>query len=197
LLEVDDPTNVQLDWQLTGVATPVVGGTWLVELFIDDVDGVGATSGSLGASGPIGITGGVSPLTFTHTFNIPANRVGVGLYQLSATINHSPVGNPNQLSEMIGFAQSLPIKFTTTVVETNYARGPIVQAAAIPRRRATPRRLPAHEQRREKAMRRASSGEPHRDEFHTDFRHWPGRAQSSRPRNTSIGLGGYASAVLG
>ncbi|HKA12642.1 MAG TPA: hypothetical protein VKI99_19440 [Candidatus Dormibacteraeota bacterium] len=119
LLEVDDPTNVQLDWQLTGVATPVVGGTWLVELFIDDVDGVGATSGSLGASGPIGITGGVSPLTFTHTFNIPANRVGVGLYQLSATINHSPVGNPNQLSEMIGFAQSLPIKFTTTVVETN------------------------------------------------------------------------------
>jgi hypothetical protein len=119
LLEVDDPTNVRLDWQLTGAATPVVGGSWLVELFIDDVDGVGQTSGSLGASGPIAITGGISPLNFTHTFNIPANSVRVGLYQLSATINQSPVGNPNLLTEMIGFAQSLPVKFTTTVVESN------------------------------------------------------------------------------
>src|ERR1700737_2755734 len=77
LLEVDDEFDVQLTWDLTGVATPVVGG--------------------------------VSPLTFQHTFHVAPPTPQVGLYGLTATINHSPTGNPNQLSEMFGFAESTPI----------------------------------------------------------------------------------------
>jgi hypothetical protein len=61
----------------------------------------------------------VSPLTFSQRFSIAANAVQAGLYQLSASINHSPVSNsPNQLTEMVGFAQSTPVKFTLTVVES-------------------------------------------------------------------------------
>jgi hypothetical protein len=120
LIEIGEPFAVRLDWNLTGIGTPVVGGFWLVQLFIDDIDGVGPTHGVLGTAPPIPIVGGVSPLNFSFTFNIGANVVQAGLYQLSAAINHSPVSNnPNLLTEMVGFAESTPVKFTRTVVETN------------------------------------------------------------------------------
>jgi len=45
LLEVDDPFDVLLTWQLTGAATPVVGGFWVVSLYSHDQDGVGAMKG--------------------------------------------------------------------------------------------------------------------------------------------------------
>ena len=45
LLEVDDAFDVQLSWDLTGVATPVVGGFWIVSLYSDDMDGVGGMAG--------------------------------------------------------------------------------------------------------------------------------------------------------
>ena len=42
-----------------------------------------------------------------------------GVYQLTAVINHSPDGNPAHLTEMVGFAESGPVKFTTTPDESN------------------------------------------------------------------------------
>jgi hypothetical protein len=42
-----------------------------------------------------------------------------GLYKLTATINHSPTGDPAKVSEMFGFAESTPVKITNAVVETN------------------------------------------------------------------------------
>ena len=119
LIELGEPFEVRVDWQLTGIGTPVVGGFWRVQLFIDDIDGIGPTHGPLGTEAVIPITGGVSPLTFSQRFSIAANAVQAGLYQLSASINHSPVNNnANQLTEMVGFAQSTPVKFTLTVVES-------------------------------------------------------------------------------
>src|SRR5215472_12928873 len=41
LLEVDDEFDVVLSWELTGNSTPVVGGTWIVALYADDMDGQG------------------------------------------------------------------------------------------------------------------------------------------------------------
>jgi hypothetical protein len=119
LLEVDDEFDVQVTWDLTGVATPVVGGFWIVSLYSDDMDGVGAMTGLIAGPDTIPIVGGVSPLTFQHTFHVAPPTPKVGLYGLTATINHSPTGNPAQLSEMFGFAESTPINIRQTVVETN------------------------------------------------------------------------------
>ena len=119
LLEVDDEFDVVLTWQLTGAATPVVGGFWIVSLYSDDKDGVGGMTGLIAGPATIPIVGGVSPLTFQHTFQVPPPTPQVGLYELTATINHSPTGNPNQLSEMFGFAETTPINIRQTVVETN------------------------------------------------------------------------------
>jgi hypothetical protein len=47
LLEPDDSFSVEIDWQLAGPLVWVVGGYWVLGLFIDDIDGVGQTSGPL------------------------------------------------------------------------------------------------------------------------------------------------------
>jgi len=110
LLEVDDEFDVVLSWELTGNSTPVVGGYWIVSLYSDDMDGQGLMTG---------LIAGTSPLKFQHKFTVSPPKPQVGLYQLTAVINESPTGNPNQLTEMFGYAESTPIMITKTVVETN------------------------------------------------------------------------------
>jgi len=119
LLEDDDEFDVQLTWQLTGSSTPVVGGTWVVALYSDDIDGVGAMTGLIDGPALIPIVGGVSPLTFQHTFKVPPPTPKVGIYKLTAVISHSPTGDPNKLSEMFGYAESTPVNIRHIVVETN------------------------------------------------------------------------------
>ena len=119
LLEVDDEFDVHLAWRLTGAATPIVGGSWVVSLYSDDMDGTGAMTGLIDGPAVIPITGNVSPLAFDHTFKVAPPKVKVGLYKLTATISHSPTGDPARLSEMFGFAEATPIDIRDTVVESN------------------------------------------------------------------------------
>jgi len=58
-------------------------------------------------------------MPYSFTFNVPGSSVTDGVYQLTLVINHSPDGNPNNLTEMVGFAESGPVKFTTTIAESN------------------------------------------------------------------------------
>jgi hypothetical protein len=119
LLEVDDEFDVQLSWQLSGAATPVVGGSWIVSLYSDDMDGVGAMTGRISGPASVPITGGAGTLAFQHTFKVAPPIPREGLYKLTATISHSPTGDPAKLSEMFGYAESTPVNITNTVVETN------------------------------------------------------------------------------
>ena len=119
LLEVDDEFDVVLSWKLTGNSTPVVGGSWIVALYSDDIDGQGQMTGLIAGPDIEPITGGVSPLTFEHKFHVSPPTPKLGLYQLIAVIKHSPTGDPAKLSEMFGYAESTPIMITKTVVETN------------------------------------------------------------------------------
>ena len=117
LLEVDDEFDVQVIWQLTGAATTVTAGTWLVSLYSDDIDGVGAMTGRIAGPDSIPFTGAPTPHVFSHTFRVRPPTPKVGLYQLVCAINFSPVGNPNLLAEMYGFAESTPISIQKILVE--------------------------------------------------------------------------------
>ena len=119
LLEVDDEFDVKVTWQLTGAATPVVGGAWIVSLYSSNMDGTGTMTGLLDGPAAIAITGAISPLQFEHTFRVSPPKPREGLYKLTATISHSPIADPDKLSEMFGFAESAPIDIRNTVVESN------------------------------------------------------------------------------
>jgi hypothetical protein len=119
LLEVDDEFDVVLSWQLTGNSTPVVGGSWIVALYSDDMDGQGLMNGLVAGPDIVPITGGISPLKFQHKFTVSPPKPQVGLYQLTAVITHSPVGDPKKLSEMFGYAESTPFMIAKTTEETN------------------------------------------------------------------------------
>jgi hypothetical protein len=119
LLEVDDEFDVQLTWELDGAATTALGGSWIVSLYSNDMDGVGVMKGLIAGPDVIPIVGGTSPLTFQHTFHVLPPTPQVGLYKLTAVINHSPTGNPNQLTEMFGFAESTPVDIRQIAVETS------------------------------------------------------------------------------
>jgi hypothetical protein len=119
LLEVDDEFDVEVGWQLSGAATPIVGGHWIVTLYSDDMDGVGTMKGPIGGPVSVPIVGGAGPLTYSYKFRVSPPTPKVGLYQLTATINHSPTGDPTKLSEMFGFAESTPIEIQNIVVESS------------------------------------------------------------------------------
>jgi hypothetical protein len=119
LLEVDDEFDVELEWELDGPGTTVVGGSWIVSLYGDDMDGVGKMTGLLDGPAIIPITGAVTPLKFQHKFHVLPPKPQVGLYKLVATINHSATGDPAKLTEMFGFAESTPIDIENPVVESS------------------------------------------------------------------------------
>ena len=85
-----------LSWQLTGNSTPVVGGSWIVALYSDDMDGQGLMNGLIAGPDIVPITGGISPLKFQHKFTVSPPKPQVGLYQLTAVITHSPSGRPEE-----------------------------------------------------------------------------------------------------
>lgn len=119
LLEVDDEFDVELSWELTGAATPVVGGYWIVSLYSSNMDGTGAMTGLLDGPAAIPITGNVSPLAFRYVFRVAPPKPKEGVYKLTATIHHSPTADRGRTSEMFGFAEAAPIEIVKDVVETN------------------------------------------------------------------------------
>jgi hypothetical protein len=113
LLEDDDPFDVVLSWQLTGAATPIVGGYWVVTLYSSNMDGVGTMVGPLGTA-TIPVIGGPAPLVFQHKFQVSPPVPKRGVYKLTATINHSPTQNPVEFDETFGYAEATPIQITAT-----------------------------------------------------------------------------------
>jgi hypothetical protein len=120
LLEVDDEFDVRLSWELDGPGTTTVGGYWFVSLYSDDMDGLPTSTmtGLIAGPDPIQIVGGPSPLKFEHVFKVLPPTPQAGLYQLVATINHSPTQTPVQFSEMYGFAESTPVNIQNIPMET-------------------------------------------------------------------------------
>jgi hypothetical protein len=122
LLESDDEFDVRIRWQLSGAATTVVGGYWVVSLYSKNMDNVGPMQGLIAGPAVIAIYPAAGPLTYEHTFRVRPPRPRQGLYRLVATINHSPTGDPNKVSEMFGFAESTPIDIRDNVVEVERAK---------------------------------------------------------------------------
>jgi hypothetical protein len=86
------------------------------------MDNVGPMQGLIAGPAVLPIHPAPGPLEFEHTFRVRPPRPRQGLYRLTATINHSPTGDPKKISEMFGFAESTPIDIRGHVVEVEAAK---------------------------------------------------------------------------
>jgi hypothetical protein len=114
IVETTDPWNLEVDWCLCGRFADLICGCWCVQVFIDDIDGVGLTSGLI-ASAKVPVSSGTTvegadtaTTCFEVTFNFPAGRVQPGAYDLLVVITLSArdCDEPGrQVQDMLGYAQ--------------------------------------------------------------------------------------------
>ena len=98
VVETDTPWDLNVKWCICGPYADLLCGCWCVQVFIDDIDGVGKTSGPLGSARvdvrkdgvpvPLPPPGNddTSKRCFKHTFKFPAHIVTPGVYNLVVVI---------------------------------------------------------------------------------------------------------------
>ncbi len=95
IIETDDAFAIQVDWTITGLAAPFLGGQWHVNAYLDDADGVAPSSGLLGGvTVAVGGSGGSSTRSYSTIINVPAGAVQAGLYDLTVAITYDNFGPP-------------------------------------------------------------------------------------------------------
>jgi hypothetical protein len=118
VVETDTPWDLTVKWCICGPYADLICGCWCVQVFIDDIDGVGTTHGPLG-SHQVDASNGViikptppdddtSKRCFEYTFSFPAHRVEPGVYDLVVVITLAAKPceeEPHRLvSDMLGYA---------------------------------------------------------------------------------------------
>jgi hypothetical protein len=91
----------------------------VVTLYSKNMDGEGKMQGRIAGPAIFQIVGQPGKVKFEHTFHIAPPEPKQGLYKLTATINHSPTGDPKKLSEMFGYAESTPVDIRKIKEETS------------------------------------------------------------------------------
>ena len=114
IVETADPFNVVVDWCICGPLAASICGCWTLDVYIDDIDGVGPTSGKIGsatvdvASVPPGPGDDRSQRCYEHTFRFPAGRVQAGVYDLVVviTLQAGSCDKPGRrLGDWLGYAE--------------------------------------------------------------------------------------------
>jgi hypothetical protein len=115
IVEEEDRWDLEVDWCICGRFADMVCGCWYVQVFIDDIDGVGPTHGLLDSTKVDVSTGKSTPgddtsqKCFEYTFHFPAGRVKRGVYNLVVIItliNTSSCDKPGPyVQDMLGYAE--------------------------------------------------------------------------------------------
>jgi hypothetical protein len=119
VVETDTAWELTVKWCICGPFAEYLTGCWCVQVYIDDIDGVGRTSGPLGSKRVDSSTAVVVPTTppgdddtsrrcFKAAFRFPARRVTPGVYNLVVVITFSTTPcdkNPSKLAnDILGYA---------------------------------------------------------------------------------------------
>jgi hypothetical protein len=117
VIEIDDPFLIEVNWCVCGTFAASICGCWDLEFFLDDVDGVGRSSGKLPLTGRVDVTSVPAVPGRNDDFTkrccnfqgtIPANTVTEGAYSLLVVIKllSGTCHNPGRLlGDYLGFAE--------------------------------------------------------------------------------------------
>ena len=102
IVETNARFAVLVQWCICGPVAPAICGTWEVRLFIDDIDGVGPTSGQLGSTALVPVK--PPNLCYSHRFEFTPGTVKAGVYDLVAIVTLKTVSG-KRLGDTLGYAQ--------------------------------------------------------------------------------------------
>jgi hypothetical protein len=117
VVETDDPFLIEVNWCICGSFAASICGCWELEFFLDDVDGVGTSSGPLPLTGRVDVTSvpavpgtndDFTKRCYTFQGTVPAHTVAKGAYSLLAVIKlrGGTCRRPGKLlGDYLGFAQ--------------------------------------------------------------------------------------------
>jgi hypothetical protein len=120
VVETDTRWDLTVKWCICGPYADLVCGCWCVQVFIDDIDGVGTTHGLLASARVDSRTGvpvprptppndDTSKRCFEHTFRFRPYRVRPGIYDLVVVITLATKPceeEPRRLvHDMLGYAE--------------------------------------------------------------------------------------------
>jgi hypothetical protein len=115
IVETQDPWDLEVDWCICGRFADVICGCWYVQVFIDDIDGVGPAHGELG-SAKVNVSEGTSTpgddssqKCFEYTFHFDPDSVGAGVYNLVVVITLINTPSCDEegpvVQDMLGYAE--------------------------------------------------------------------------------------------
>jgi hypothetical protein len=127
VVETDTPFLIEVNWCLCGAFAASICGRWEITFFLDDVDGVGPSSGQLPNSRRAvevdsvdaipGTNDDVTKRCYNLQVTIPANTVQPGAYSLLAIIKLYSKDRPSKpgkvLGDYLGFAEIPVLVFVT------------------------------------------------------------------------------------
>lgn len=108
IIETDDAWEVDINWTITGLVAPALGGDWNVRVFLESMDGLNPT-GQVGfANVPLASVPPSTNRKYSANISIAAGTVNAGLYKLTAAITYSNLGVP---LDMAGFHEGPLMQF--------------------------------------------------------------------------------------
>jgi len=118
VVEIDDPFLIEVNWCVCGAFAAGLTGCWQLNFYLDDVDGVGPSSGPLGTTQTVDVATSppvpdpnnddISKRCYTIQYTVPANTVQPGAYSLIAVITllTGSCANPGPpVGDYLGYAQ--------------------------------------------------------------------------------------------
>lgn len=117
VVETDDAFLVEVNWCVCGAFAASLCGCWEISFYLDDVDGVGTSSGQLGTTQTVDVDS-VKPVAgdnddvtrrcYTLSFTVPAKTVNKGAYSLLVIItlrSGKCADKGPRLGDYLGFAE--------------------------------------------------------------------------------------------
>jgi hypothetical protein len=119
VVEIDDAFLIEVNWCVCGAFAAGLAGCWELSFFLDDVDGVGKSSGPLPLTAKVDVDSAqpvpvgnddVTRRCYTFQGTVPANHVKEGAYSLLVliTLRTGRCSDPRpgrRLGDYLGFAE--------------------------------------------------------------------------------------------
>jgi len=114
IVEVSDPFKVIVDWCICGPLAASICGCWTIDVYIDDIDGVGTTHGKIGTKNvdvrhaKLVEGDDTARRCDEYAFDFPAGTVAPGVYDLVVviTLREGSCDRPgHRLGDWLGYAE--------------------------------------------------------------------------------------------